>query len=156
MLEEYNQFIDTPLGVVEVVASNEGITAIRFCNKKGKQNANELTRQGCAQLNAYFANRLTNFTLSLCPQGTPFQHQVWSALQTVGYGQTACYADIARLIQNDKAVRAVGMANGRNPIAIVIPCHRIIGRNGTLTGYAGGLNRKAYLLELEQRTRACR
>ncbi len=155
MFNEYNQFMTTPLGVIEVIASHDGVTAIKFCEQMRSFAPNTHTQQGCDQLAAYFANQLTEFSLSLCPQGTPFQQQVWRALQSIPYGQTASYAEIARHIENEKAVRAVGMANSRNPIAIAIPCHRIIGSNGTLTGYAGGLERKAYLLELEKRKLAC-
>ncbi|MCW8109088.1 methylated-DNA--[protein]-cysteine S-methyltransferase [Alteromonas ponticola] len=155
MLNQYNQFIESPLGLVEVTASAEGLTAVRFCEALQKCHPNHYTQQICEQLQAYFANQLTEFSVPLCPQGTPFQQQVWRALTTIQYGETASYGDIARYIKNEKAVRAVGMANGRNPIAIVIPCHRIIGSNGTLTGYAGGLTRKAYLLALEKQEREC-
>ncbi|MCW8093227.1 methylated-DNA--[protein]-cysteine S-methyltransferase [Alteromonas ponticola] len=150
-MNHFNQFLESPLGVLEVTACNDGITAVKFCETKAEQRPNSHTQQGCEQLSAYFANKLTAFSLPLCPRGTPFQQQVWQALQQVCYGQTASYADIARRIQNTKAVRAVGMANGRNPIAIIVPCHRIIGSNGSLTGYAGGLERKAYLLKMEKK-----
>lgn len=110
---------------------------------------NAITDAACRQLQAYFDGKLREFDLPLSPKGTAFQNQVWHALKQVKYGETASYLDIAKAIGNPKAVRAVGMANGRNPIAIVVPCHRIIGSNKTLTGYAGGLSRKQYLLNLE-------
>ncbi|GFD78714.1 hypothetical protein KUL118_15760 [Tenacibaculum sp. KUL118] len=110
---------------------------------------NAITDAACRQLQAYFDGNLREFDLPLSPKGTAFQNQVWHALKQVKYGETASYLDIAKAIGNPKAVRAVGMANGRNPIAIVVPCHRIIGSNKTLTGYAGGLSRKQYLLNLE-------
>ena len=103
------------------------------------------------QLKAYFAGELENFDLSLSPQGTPFQQKVWSELQKIPYGKTISYGELARRIGNPKASRAVGLANGSNPISIVIPCHRVIGANGKLTGYGGGLPIKEKLLALERR-----
>ena len=103
------------------------------------------------QLTAYFERELTDFDLPLAPVGTDFQRRVWTQLELIGYGETASYGQIAgRLGMTNAASRAVGLANGRNPIPIVVPCHRVIGANGTLTGYAGGLERKQQLLELEQ------
>lgn len=101
------------------------------------------------QLAEYFAGNRQAFDLKLAPQGTPFQRAVWRALGEIPFGTTCCYADIARRIGRPTAVRAVGAANGRNPVAIVVPCHRVIGRDGSLTGYAGGLDRKRWLLEHE-------
>jgi methylated-DNA-[protein]-cysteine S-methyltransferase len=103
------------------------------------------------QLADYFAGQLTEFDLPLAPAGTPFQRRVWAALQTIPYGQTWSYAQLAEKIGQATAVRAVGLANGRNPIALVIPCHRVIGSDGSLTGYGGGLDRKRFLLDLEAR-----
>ncbi|HET7481379.1 MAG TPA: methylated-DNA--[protein]-cysteine S-methyltransferase [Actinomycetota bacterium] len=101
------------------------------------------------QLDAYFEGSLFDFDLPLAPAGTPFQHKVWSALRTIPYGRTATYGQIAAQVGAPTAARAVGAANGRNPIAIVVPCHRVIGANGTLTGYAGGLDMKRQLLSHE-------
>ena len=101
-------------------------------------------------LDVYFDGKLRKFSLNLAPQGTPFQRQVWDALVQIPYGETRSYQDIARTIGNPKAVRAVGGSNARNPIAIIIPCHRVIGANGKLTGYAGGLQYKRTLLDLER------
>jgi methylated-DNA-[protein]-cysteine S-methyltransferase len=103
------------------------------------------------QLQAYFAGELENFDLAVSPQGTPFQQKVWSELQRIPYGETLSYGELARRIGNPKACRAVGLANGSNPISIVIPCHRVIGSNGKLTGYGGGLPIKEKLLALEKR-----
>ena len=103
----------------------------------------------CRQLDEYFAGRRKRFELTLAPRGTEFQRTVWQALQGIGYGQTSSYAELAAAIGRPKAVRAVGTANGANPIALIIPCHRVIGRDGSLTGYTGGLQRKALLLRLE-------
>ena len=116
--------------------------------EKWKKNARPF-KDVCKQLDSYFKGRLKNFDLPLEPPGTPFQQSVWQALLTIPYGQTCSYADIATQIKNPKAVRAVGNANGRNPISIIIPCHRVIGSNGSLTGFGGGLPTKTYLLNLE-------
>lgn len=104
-----------------------------------------------AQLRAYFDGTRTSFDLELAPRGTDFQRAVWRALTTIPYGETTTYAEIARAIGKPLAIRAVGAANGRNPLSIVVPCHRVIGRDGTLTGYAGGIENKQRLLELESR-----
>ncbi|HEX2039294.1 MAG TPA: methylated-DNA--[protein]-cysteine S-methyltransferase [Acidimicrobiales bacterium] len=103
------------------------------------------------QLDAYFAGELTDFDVEIDLLGTPFQKRVWSALLDIPYGATASYGDVAAAIGQPTACRAVGMANGRNPVAIIVPCHRVIGSGGTLTGYAGGLDRKRILLDLERR-----
>jgi methylated-DNA-[protein]-cysteine S-methyltransferase len=102
------------------------------------------------QLNSYFAGELTEFQLDLELVGTQFQRRVWSALQTIPYGETRTYGEIAAQIGSPTAARAVGMANGRNPIGIIVPCHRVIGSTGNLTGYGGGLDRKSVLLALEK------
>jgi methylated-DNA-[protein]-cysteine S-methyltransferase len=101
------------------------------------------------QLEDYFAGRLTRFDIRLQLTGTEFQRQVWSELQRIPYGETVSYGELARRIGNPAAVRAVGLANGRNPIAIIVPCHRVIGADGSLTGYGGGLQRKAWLIDHE-------
>ena len=153
----FTSFVNSPEGPIRVNANNSGITGVQFVashKDEGvafgtEENSNAITKEACRQLNAYFEKRLREFDLPLAPDGTRFQHLVWKALQSVLYGETASYLDIANAISNPKAVRAVGMANGRNPIAIIVPCHRIIGSNKTLTGYAGGLPRKQYLLNLE-------
>lgn len=105
--------------------------------------------QVCRQLDEYFGGCRQRFELPLAPRGTAFQQAVWRALLQIPFGQTRCYSALAAQIERPKAVRAVGAANGANPIAIIIPCHRVIGRDGSLTGYAGGLPRKALLLKLE-------
>jgi methylated-DNA-[protein]-cysteine S-methyltransferase len=102
-----------------------------------------------AQLDEYFAGERTEFDLPLAPSGTEFQLRVWQQLRTIRYGATCSYADIARGIGATNGFRAVGLANGRNPISIIVPCHRVIGANGSLTGYGGGLERKRFLLDLE-------
>jgi methylated-DNA-[protein]-cysteine S-methyltransferase len=112
----------------------------------------DVFKEAAAQLDAYFAGELTEFDLPLAPSGTPFQMRVWNELLAIPYGVTATYGQIAARIGQPTAMRAVGLANGRNPLAIVIPCHRVIGAGGSLTGYGGGLDRKRWLLDLEART----
>ncbi|HWC77157.1 MAG TPA: methylated-DNA--[protein]-cysteine S-methyltransferase, partial [Blastocatellia bacterium] len=106
-------------------------------------------REVSAQLKSYFNGKLREFDLPLLPRGTPFQLEVWKALRGIPFGETISYAELARRIGKPSAMRAVGAANGQNPISIVIPCHRVIGSDGSLTGYGGGMERKAYLLALE-------
>jgi len=103
-----------------------------------------------SQLKSYFAGQLTEFDLPLAPAGTEFQRRVWAGLRTIPYGETVSYGELARQLGSPSASRAVGLANGRNPIAIVVPCHRVIGSDGSLTGYGGGLDRKRFLLALER------
>jgi methylated-DNA-[protein]-cysteine S-methyltransferase len=112
--------------------------------------ADEPFAAAARQLAAYFAGQLTRFSLPLSPRGTEFQRQVWAALQEIPYGQTVTYGQLAADLGRPAASRAVGLANGRNPVSIVVPCHRVIGSDGSLTGYGGGLDRKRYLLDLEQ------
>ena len=116
-----------------------------------EERACRLLWQAAAELGEYFAGRRRNFTLPLAPRGTEFQQRVWSELRRIPCGETRTYGEIARAIGQPRACRAVGMANNRNPIAILIPCHRVIGRDGSLTGYAAGLTVKRQLLELERR-----
>jgi methylated-DNA-[protein]-cysteine S-methyltransferase len=108
-------------------------------------------REAWRQLDGYFAGERTRFELPLAPRGTPFQRAVWAALGAIGYGTTASYGELARALGRPAAVRAVGAANGRNPLSIVVPCHRVVGAGGDLVGYAGGTERKRFLLELERR-----
>jgi methylated-DNA-[protein]-cysteine S-methyltransferase len=151
---------DSPIGPLRIVARDGAITAIEFSPFRTpvpqeplgpREDDNPLLRSAVDQLSAYFARELTAFDLPLAPRGSDFQHRVWDQLVQIAYGETASYGQIAhQLGKTNAASRAVGLANGRNPIPIVIPCHRVIGANGTLTGYAGGLERKQQLLELEQ------
>ncbi|AGH42695.1 methylated-DNA--[protein]-cysteine S-methyltransferase [Paraglaciecola psychrophila] len=146
------EYLDTRFGTLEICADQDGVTSIRFVTDMCKTSNRCLnTQQAVAQLGEYFAGARTQFSLDLNTKGTNFQHQVWRQLTTIEYGKTLSYADIAKDIGNPKAVRAVGAANGRNPFTIVVPCHRVIGSNGKLTGYAWGTSIKAGLLELEQR-----
>ena len=150
----FTQYIYSPLGPVKISATSSGISQVLFTDTMETSVPSQLTALAAEQLQAYFAGTLQQFSLPVAAIGTAFQQQVWRALCTVPFAATCSYADIARQIDNKKAVRAVGAANGRNPIAIIVPCHRVIGANGTLTGYAGGLDKKAWLLKHEQRQQA--
>jgi len=158
MKTSYFSFLPTPIGDLGIFADNKSIYRIEFVDRVENHDLmntelykeSHLTLLAKQQLEQYFAAQRTVFDLPLAPQGTPFRQQTWQALQKIPYGETRYYTQQAELMNNRKAVRAVGAANGANPIAIVIPCHRVIGKNGSLTGYAGGLHRKAWLLDFEQ------
>ena len=148
----------TSLGPLVLTGSEAGLSAATFLDEAAE--ATEFTaipaclRPAHEQLQAYFRRELHDFTLTYAPEsGTDFQRQVWQALLNIAYGRTASYLDVAKRLNNPKSVRAVGAANGQNPLAIVWPCHRVVGADGSLTGYAGGLHRKKWLLEFEQPTR---
>lgn len=150
-------YYQSPIGTLLLVGSSSGLEELHFQNKleavtlgDGYREDQSSLAQAVTQLLEYFEGRRKQFELKLSPAGTPFQLKVWRELQKVDYGKTTSYGDIASRIGNPKASRAVGMANGRNPIPIIIPCHRIIGKNGSLTGFGGGLEVKKQLLELEQ------
>lgn len=144
--------IDSPIGPLTLAdeADCGALTAIRFGDEGGRDDGPVLVLAQ-RQLEEYFRGERTRFDLPLQPKGTPFQWAVWHALTEISYGATASYGDIARAIGRPKAYRAVGMANHCNPIPIIVPCHRVIGSDGGLTGYAGGLEIKRALLELEQK-----
>lgn len=145
-------FIDTPLGVTRITGNEDGLTSVSVlpvgtpapvCSVPG------VLLPAVTQLQEYFSGKRTAFQLFLNPIGTLFQKRVWNELQNIPYGKTITYAELARRLGDMKAIRAVAAANGRNPFWIVVPCHRVIGRDGELTGYAGGLWRKKWLLEYE-------
>ncbi len=145
-----NDYLKTPLGWLEIAASDGKLRHILFVQEPGHSASSDtVLTEAKQQLEQYFAGERTVFDLPLAPEGTDFQSKVWQALLTVPYGETCSYLDIAQQLGDSKAVRAVGAANGKNPLSIVVPCHRVIGKNGKLTGYAGGLSRKAWLLQLE-------
>lgn len=153
----YDRF-DTPIGRMLVVGDGDAVVHIDLPEARRplaiapdwRHDADALA-EARTQLLAYFAGTRTHFELPLAPRGTPFQRGVWDALLDIPYGETISYAELSRRIGNPKASRAVGLANGANPIAIIVPCHRVIGANGSLTGYGGGLDAKRHLLDLEQR-----
>jgi len=149
---------ESPIGKLLLVASKRGLGQIWFEGQTHKAALRDdchedstALREAVGQLRAYFAGELENFDLHLAPEGTPFQQKVWNELLKIPYGETISYGDLARRIGNPNASRAVGLANGSNPIPIIIPCHRVIGSNGKLTGYGGGLPIKEKLLALEKR-----
>lgn len=144
-------YYSSPIGILKVSYSAKGITSILFSNTWYAHSQDDLFLQSCfEQLDAYFAGRLREFDLKLDLQGTPFQLSVWEQLKSIPYGQTVSYLDIANQLNSPRSTRAVGHANGKNPVSIIIPCHRVIGSSGSLTGYAGGIWRKKWLLEHEQ------
>lgn len=150
---KYLWFYETDIGVIGIAEKDGSITDIFFGKEPPtgayKQQETALIAKAAGQMDEYLNGKRKDFELPLAPEGTPFQQAVWAALLTVPYGQTASYGDIAQKIGNPKAVRAVGGANNKNPIVVVIPCHRIIGAGGALTGYGGGLAMKEHLLKLE-------
>ncbi len=142
-------FMHTPIGELTVVESDGALVGIHFGRTGAGTALVEPRSQVHRQLQEYFSGTRRAFDLPLAPRGTAFQLSVWNALQDIAYGQTRSYADIARIIGRPSAVRAVGAANGANPIPIVIPCHRVIGSSGSLTGFGGGLEMKRRLLDFE-------
>lgn len=142
--------MQSPIGLLTIEETDGAITALRFGGETVSPPPTPLLQRAAQQLTEYFAARRRRFDLPLRPQGTAFQQAAWSALCDIPYGQTRTYAQQAAAIGNPKACRAVGMANHRNPLPLFIPCHRVIGAGGKLTGYAGGLAIKRFLLELEQ------
>jgi methylated-DNA-[protein]-cysteine S-methyltransferase len=144
-------FVNSPLGITKVVGDEKGIASISVLDSEA-----EITQiipeelQDCVyQLNEYFEGTRKHFNLKLNPQGTDFQQEIWKLLQTIPYGKTTSYLELSKTFGDVKAIRAVANANGKNPLWIVIPCHRVIGSDGSLTGYAGGLHRKKWLLDHE-------
>lgn len=147
-------YVDTPIGAILIAGDGNAIIETYFAGAKPKPDwirDDEAFHEAAAQLREYFAGNLQAFDLPLAPRGTEFQQSVWSALLEIPYGQTTTYSTIANKIGRPAAVRAVGAANGANPIPIIIPCHRVIGANGSLTGFGGGLDVKRQLLALESR-----
>lgn len=152
-------YLPSPLGLIGLTGTEAGVSAVSFHGTEGQlptrfEAVPRCLQEAHRQLEAYFGRELRDFALVCAPAfGTDFQRQVWTVLAGIGYGRTASYLDVAKRLNNPKSVRAVGAANGQNPLAIVWPCHRIIGADGNLTGYAGGMHRKKWLLDFEQPTR---
>lgn len=140
---------DTIIGKIFIAEKNGFIAQISFKEISAAKKETALIKKTYLELAEYFNGKRQIFDVPLSPEGTPFQKKVWEELKKIPYGQTATYKEIAKGIDNEKACRAVGMANNKNPIAIIIPCHRVIGSNGSLTGYAGGLTVKNKLLQIE-------
>jgi O-6-methylguanine DNA methyltransferase len=154
--------LESPIGVLRLTGTERGLTGLYMhthrhapgeIEQSGWTRDDGLFRRAIAELASYFAGRSTSFDVPIDHEamgGTPFQQRVWSELAKIPFGVTISYGELANRIGNPKAVRAVGLANGRNPISIIVPCHRVIGANGTLTGYGGGLERKRWLLDFER------
>jgi methylated-DNA-[protein]-cysteine S-methyltransferase len=150
-------FVDSPVGRLFVAASDAGLHAIAFPDNRHpvrrdddwREGDHPVLRDAARQLGEYFAGRRRGFELPVAPRGTAFQCAVWEALATIPYGETLSYAQLATRVGKPTAMRAVGAANGRNPLPIVLPCHRVIGADGSLTGFGGGLPTKQFLLKLE-------
>lgn len=142
---------DTPVGPLTLQADANGLCRLDFGRRSTQQSPEHpLLKRAAEQLDAYFSGRLKRFDLPLAPVGTAFQEQVWNQLLAIPWGETRSYGEIAAALGNPGASRAVGLANNRNPLPIIIPCHRVIGSSGELTGYGGGLAHKIRLLQLEQ------
>jgi methylated-DNA-[protein]-cysteine S-methyltransferase len=155
MSEEYIfGYYKTPLGLMELKATGHGLlVAATFKNKSVEENISNsgVFEQIITQLDEYFNGMLKEFSLPLAPKGTVFQQKVWNELLLIPFGQTITYLQLARRLGDERSIRAAAAANGKNPLAILIPCHRVIGANGKLTGYAGGLDKKQWLLHHEAR-----
>lgn len=150
--EHPHGFFDTPLGLMRVEEDGQGIASLQFADRAPKPagRPGRYLADAAAQISEYFAGARRAFDLPLSLRGSEFQRRVWDALREIPYGETRCYQELAASVGNPGAARAVGMANNRNPALILIPCHRVVGKSGRLVGYAGGIDRKQYLLDLEK------
>ncbi len=144
-------YLNTPVGTLEIKGDIDGLAFVNFIDPKENESKiiPESLQNTVQQLSEYFEGNRTNFKLKLNPEGTFFQKKVWQQIKDIPFGKTASYQEIANQLGDPKAIRAAASANGKNPIAIIIPCHRVIGSDGSLIGYAGGLHRKKWLLEHE-------
>ncbi|MCH2489959.1 MAG: methylated-DNA--[protein]-cysteine S-methyltransferase [Flavobacteriales bacterium] len=144
-------YLSTPIGTLELQGDEKGLVSLSFIDASESNTTAipEVLQPVASQLREYFEGKRTQFDLKLSPEGSDFQKKVWNALQTIPYGKTTSYQDMANALGNPKVIRAAAAANGKNPIAIIVPCHRVIGTDGSLTGYAGGLHRKKWLLKHE-------
>ncbi|SFV34860.1 methylated-DNA--[protein]-cysteine S-methyltransferase [Thermoflavifilum thermophilum] len=149
MAVAYQQYLFTSLGWLHIRATDQALTAIQFSEKQGTDQPNELTFRAACQLTEFLEKKRTSFDLPLEFRGTDFQKKVWLALQRIPYGHTITYTELALWLGDEKCIRAAAHASGTNPLLILVPCHRVVGSHGHLTGYAGGLWRKQKLLELE-------
>ncbi|MCK3683007.1 methylated-DNA--[protein]-cysteine S-methyltransferase [Maribellus sp. YY47] len=153
MPETFDQYIFSPVGWLKISTTQKALVSISFVEEEGKSSTSQpaVMEEVILQLNEYFDGTRLVFDIPLDPEGTDFQKKVWQLVSIVPFGETVSYLDIAILSGSEKNTRAVGLANGKNPIPVIIPCHRIIGSNGKLTGYAGGLDKKRWLLQHELR-----
>jgi methylated-DNA-[protein]-cysteine S-methyltransferase len=139
----------SPIGAIAISSKAEAITSVLFTENAGESSESPILRKVVEQLDEYFSHKRCTFDLPLAPEGTDFQKRVWNELVKIPFGETTTYQQMARRLGDEKVIRAAASANGKNPIAIIIPCHRVIGSDGKLTGYAGGLWRKEWLLKHE-------
>ena len=147
-------YFKTPLGIAKIIGDENGFSVISIADEGSiSENIPEVLQEAVSQLNDYFEGKRTDFNFKLNPSGTDFQQKVWQALLEIPFGKTTSYLDLSKKLGDVKAIRAVASANGKNPLWIVVPCHRVIGSDGSLTGYAGGLWRKKWLLEHENPAR---
>ena len=154
MAQIYYTHLDTPIGKIRLKTNNKGLVGVDHTNQQEVLDENWLQKknhpilqQAITELNEYFAKKRKTFDTPLNPQGTQFQQQVWQALRDIPYGETTSYSAIAEAIKNPKSIRAVGLANGKNPLSIFIPCHRVIGKSGKLTGYGRRSGSKTYITQ---------
>lgn len=156
--ENFISFLESPLGWLEITTSQTSLLQIDFLKQKPKQKESkslpDIMKKTKTQLKEFFSGKRKKFDLKLDMYGTDFQKKVWKALQKVPYGKTLSYKEIAEKVGNSKAARAVGLANNKNPIPLVVPCHRIVGSNGKMVGYASGVNKKVWLIDLEKQNNA--
>src|SRR5947207_15394521 len=147
MVEQYRTYYESEIGIIEIVGTIKDLTAVNFVDKESKiiSDSHPCLKEYVQQIDEYFKGIRKTFTINLEPEGSEFEKKVWNELIKIPYGETTSYLNIAEKIGSKKAVRAVGKANGSNKIAIIIPCHRVIGSNGNLTGYGGGIWRKKWL-----------
>lgn len=149
MTELFYDYYDCPIGMIKVTATNQYLIMCQFCSAREEKHPNSITELTCLQLEEYFTFKRCKFDIAYQAQGTLFQQEVWKKLAEIPYGKTFHYSDIARMLKKEKAVRAVAHAIGQNPLLIIIPCHRVVGKDSTLHGYKAGIERKQYLLDME-------
>lgn len=150
MIAQHIQYYPSPIGILKIEATDSGIVAVNFVSSQDEaESVNTITQHCKQQLQEYFSGERRTFNLPLQPKGTDFQQRVWAELQNIPFGKVVSYLEMAKRLGDEKVIRAAAAANGKNPIAILIPCHRVIGTNGDLVGYAGGLDKKKLLLQHE-------
>ncbi|MCY6958662.1 methylated-DNA--[protein]-cysteine S-methyltransferase [Clostridium brassicae] len=150
MSKTYRVYYDSPIGIIEIKGTEEVILSIMYVDESKPNEENELLIKCCNELDEYFKGKRKDFTIKVSWNGTEFQNKLWNQLTKIPFGKTVTYKEIAQFIGNPKAVRAVGNANGKNILNILVPCHRVIGSNGSLTGYSGGIWRKEWLIRHEK------
>jgi methylated-DNA-[protein]-cysteine S-methyltransferase len=156
METEFISILSSPVGPIEIRATNSGIRSIGYLGESSEERPNDLSKECSNQLREYFGGLRQTFDVPFALEGTSFEQSVWSELTRIPYGSTRSYIEIARKLDNPGAIRAVGRANGKNRLNIIVPCHRVIGSNGSLTGYGGGIPRKQWLLDHEAKVAGTR